>query len=65
MQFYAAKFVIIVTTAIENQHRFYLFLKIFFYLFLETGEGREKERRKNIDMRNINQLPLMCVLTGD
>ena len=30
------------------------------YLFLERGEGREKERK-----RNINCLPLVCVPTGD
>ena len=35
-------------------------LKYFIYLFLERGEGREKEKE-----RNINQLPLKCVLTGD
>ena len=29
---------------------FYLFLKDFIYLFLERGEGREKERERNIDV---------------
>ena len=31
------------------------FKKIFIYLFLERGEGREEERKRNID-----QLPLVC-----
>ena len=31
-----------------------------FYLFLERGERRERERE-----RNINQLPLRCALTWD
>ena len=35
------------------------FLKDFIYLFLERGEGREKERE-----RNINQLPLTCPQLG-
>ena len=34
------------------QNTFYLFFRDFIYLFLETAEGREKERE-----RNINQLP--------
>ena len=33
----------------------------FIYLFLETGEGREKERERNISV----WLPLMCPTTGD
>ena len=36
---------------------FSLFIKDFIYLFLETGEGREKERERNID-----RLPLICTL---
>ena len=32
-----------------------LFFKDFIYLFLERGEGREKERERNIDW-----LPLTC-----
>ena len=32
-----------------------------FYLFLERGEGREKERERNINV----WLPLMCPPTGD
>ena len=36
------------------------FLKIFFQLFLETGEGKEKEREKNINV----WLPLASP-TGD
>ena len=37
----------------------YTFLKRF-YLFLERGEGREKERKKNINV----WLPLTCPLLG-
>ena len=40
---------------------FILFSKDFIYLFLERGEGRER----NIDVRNIDQLPLTCALTGN
>ena len=36
------------------------FLKCFIYLFLERGEGREKERERNINV----WLPLMCPLLG-
>ena len=36
------------------------FLKILFHLFLERGEGREKERERNINM----WLPLACPLLG-
>ena len=44
----------------------YLFLKGFIYLFLERGEGKEKERERNIHV----WLPLMAlhwgpVLTGN
>ena len=31
------------------------FLKDFIYLFLERGEGREKERERNIDRPSSNQ----------
>ena len=37
------------------------FKKDFIYLFLETGEGREKERERNISV----WLPLMFPTTGD
>ena len=37
-----------------------LFLKDFVYLFLERGEGREKERERNINV----WLPVMCPLLG-
>ena len=37
------------------------FLKHFIYLFLERGEGREKERERNINVC----LPLECDPTGD
>ena len=36
----------------------YIYFKDFNYLFLDRGEGREKERE-----RNITQLPLPCALT--
>ena len=35
--------------------------KKIFYLFLERGERREKERKKNISV----WVPLTCPLTGD
>ena len=37
-----------------------LFLKILFYLFLDRGEGSEKERERSINV----WLPLMCPLLG-
>ena len=43
----------------RERNLFPLFLKSI-YLFLETGEGREKERK-----RNISWLPLVCALTRD
>ena len=39
----------------------FLFFKTFIYLFLERGEGREKEGERNINVR----LPLMRPPTGD
>ena len=36
------------------------FLKIFIYLFLERGEGREKEWERNLSV----WLPRMCPLLG-
>ena len=36
------------------------FLKDFIYLFLERGEGKEKERERNISM----WVPLVCPLLG-
>ena len=38
----------------------FLFLKYFIYLFLERGEGREKEREINIHVL----LPLTCPQLG-
>ena len=32
----------------------YFFKKDFIYLFLERGEGREKEREKNINVQEIH-----------
>ena len=37
------------------------FLKDFIYLFLEIGEGKEKEREGNIDVREIHQLVASCM----
>ena len=52
--------------------RYFRFLEILiktifkrFYLFLERGEGREKEEERNIDVRNISWLPLVCAPAGD
>ena len=38
-----------------------LFLKDFVYLFLDKGERKDKERKKNINVWS----PLMCLSTGD
>ena len=45
----------------EEVFLFFVF-KDFIYLFLERGEGREKQRKRNIDVceRYINVLPLTC-----
>ena len=48
------------------------FLKRFYYLFLERGEGREKERERNISVLPLEH-PLLgtwptipaCALTGN
>ena len=65
---------------VTSRHRYiYLFIKDLIYLFLESGEGRKKERKRNIDAweRNIHRLPLThpqlractatqaCALTGN
>ena len=39
---------------------FLLFFTYFIYLFLDRGEGREKERKRNINV----WLPLACSLLG-
>ena len=44
---------------------FLVFFKILFYLFLERGEGREKEREKHLCERNINRPPLVCTPARD
>ena len=43
------------------------YLSNFLFIFLERGEGREKERKRNIDVweRNINWFPLIGTSTGD
>ena len=41
-----------------------LFFKYFIYLFLERGEERKKERERNIDVWNTDQLPLSCPQLG-
>ena len=41
------------------------FLKRFYFVFLERQQGREKENERNINVRNTDQLPLVCVLTRD
>ena len=46
-----------VTSTLQNE---FVFLKDFIYLFLDTGEGREKERERNINV----WLPLVCPLLG-
>ena len=52
---------------------FYLFFKYFIYLLLETGEGREKERERNISVWLPLAHPLLgtwpatkaCAMTGN
>ena len=46
---------------------FISFFKDFIYLFFERGHGREKERERNIHVRerNIDQVPLTCAPVGD
>ena len=42
------------------------FLKDVIYLFLDRGEGREKERERNIDVQEVHQWVASCMLpTGD
>ena len=41
----------------------FIFFKDFIYLLLEAGERREKESKRNTDMRIINPLPLIGTLT--
>ena len=38
---------------------------LFLALILEKGEGREKERERNIDVGNVDWLPPICTLTVD
>ena len=40
------------------------FLKVLFILLLERREGRERERERNIYVRNIDWLPLTCPQLG-
>ena len=41
------------------------FFKDFYLFILERGEGREKKRERNIDVRNIHQLNLVHAPTGE
>ena len=43
---------------------YFLFFKDFIKLFLKRWERRENERERNIDVRNIYQLPLICTRLG-
>ena len=40
-----------VYTIINELIYLFIYFKDFIYLFLERGEGREKERERNIDVR--------------
>ena len=58
-----ASFKYITITCKENEIEkipFYLFFKDCIYLFLERGEGREKQRKRNISM----SLPVVCPRLG-
>ena len=48
---------------IANFLKDFIYLSI--YLFLDKGEGREKEKATSIWEKNINRLPLVCALTWD
>ena len=41
------------------------FFKKRFYLFLGIGERREEKKKRNIDVRNTDWLPLLCAPTRD
>ena len=58
----------LLTVSVSIGHGFYLvlfwplfFFKILFFLFLERGEGKKKERERNISV----WLPFACPPTGD
>ena len=42
----------------------YLIFKDFIYLFLETGEGRERERSTDVKEKH-DHFPHMCALNGN
>ena len=44
------------TISVEGNRFFFSFKKDIIYLFLERGEKREKEREKNINVREIHRL---------
>ena len=52
---------------VENVILVASFFQDFIYLFVERGEGREKERERSMDVqeRNIDRLLLACPPTGD
>ena len=41
---------------------FFNFFKDFIYLFSERVEGREKERERNVNVREKHQLAACCIL---
>ena len=45
---------------LQSSFYFFIYFKYFTYLFLERGEGKEKERETNIKV----WLPLECPLLG-
>ena len=49
-------------TIMQALTMFGFFLKILFYLFLERGEGRDKDRERSIDVREKHQ---WVASTGD
>ena len=48
-----------------DKNRFiYLFIVDFLYLLLERGEGRKKERERNINVQEIQQMVTSCTLSA-
>ena len=45
---------------LQSSFYFFIYFKYFTYLFLERGEGKEKERETNISV----WVPIMCPLLG-
>ena len=58
IHFYSSSYTSICLFILKRWLYFICFLEDCIYLFLPRGEGREKERERKIDVRNIDWLPL-------